>query len=157
MILLFACLKTTTGFLMQNFPSSPQINFKCFSHLTFSYSPFQINWITFHSLSTFQFLIFASLWSFCLLEILITSICTCKTPSILQSLVQMTFSHNTSPYSPNGSNFSTSDILFNCLCIFLMILIRNFFVLPLVIYLYFLPSQIIKYLEADSYYCSPFN
>ena len=155
--MLFAYLKTTTGLLMQNFPSSPQIDFKCLSHLTFSYSLFQINWITFHSLSTFQFLIFASLWSFYLLEILITSLCTWKTPSTLQSLVQMTFSHNTSPYPPNGSTFSTYEILFNCLCIFPMILIRNFLVLSLVIYLFFLPSQIIKCLEADNSYCSALN
>ena len=52
------------------------------------------------------------------------NIITCKIPSILQGLVQVTFSHNNSPYSPTVSTLSTSEFLFHHLRIFLFTLYK---------------------------------
>ena len=52
------------------------------------------------------------------------NIITCKIPSILQGLVQVTFSHNNSPYSPTVSTLSTSEFLFHHLHIFLFTLYK---------------------------------
>lgn len=75
----------------------------------------------------------------------------------LQGLFQMTFFRNAFPYSPNQSNFSISEFLFNHLCIFPKTFVTSCCMLSLFVYLSFLSSHIVKSFEVENKHQSTQN
>lgn len=150
---LITCLiKNINGFI-QKFSSYPLIGI---NFLIFPYSLLYIDWTAFYSLDSFEFPIFISLWSLCL-ESSLLPYTPAKPPSILQGLFQMTFFCNSFPYSPNQSNFSISEFLFNHLCIFPKTFVTSCCMLSLFVYLSFLSSHIVKSFKVENKHQSTQN